>query len=169
MVNVENLVSKEAIEKMREISKAANICMFVTNLTELPLSARPMVTQQVDEEGNIWFMSGRDSDKNEHIATDNSVQLFYSHTGGYEYLSIYGHAYIVDDKSKVDELWTPMAKTWFEEGKDDSNLSLIKVVPQDAYYWDTKDNKLISLFKFALSSIGVKSKDDGGVEGTLNP
>jgi hypothetical protein len=41
------------------------------------------------------------------------------------------------------------------------------VTPEDAYYWDTKDNKMISLIKFAMGALGVRPKNDGGVEGKL--
>src|SRR4030095_6416126 len=167
MGDVKNLRATAAIEKIREIAKDANICMFVTDLSNLPLMGRPMATQEVDEEGNIWFMSDKNSDKNREIEKDQQVQLFYSHTGNYEYLSIYGNAEIVNDRSKIEELWTPMAKTWFREGKDDPNISLIKVTPEDAYYWDTKNNKMVSLMKFAMGAMGITPKDDGGVEGKL--
>ena len=167
MGEVKNLTADNAVEKIREIAKDANICMFVTDLSRLPLAGRPMATQEVDEEGNIWFMSDRSSDKNKEIDNDNKVQLFYSHTSNYEYLSIFGRAEIVNDHSKIKELWTPMAKTWFKEGKDDPNISLIKVIPEDAYYWDTKNNKMVSLVKFAMGAIGVTPKDDGGIEGKL--
>jgi general stress protein 26 len=126
-----------------------------------------MATQEVDEEGNIWFMSDRSSDKNKEIDKDNKVQLFYSHTGNYEYLSIFGRAEIVNDRSKIEELWSPMAKTWFKEGKEDPNISLIKVTPEDAYYWDTKNNKMVSLIKFAMGAMGITPKNDGDVEGRL--
>lgn len=167
MGDVKNLTATDAVEKIREIAKDANICMFVTDLSSLPLAGRPMATQEVDEQGNIWFMSDRNSDKNKHIEDDEQVQLFYSHTNNYEYLSIFGRAEIVNDRSKVEELWTPMAKTWFKEGKDDPNISLIKVIPEDAYYWDTKNNKMVSLIKFAMGAIGINPKDDGGIEGKL--
>ena len=167
MGEVKNLKAGHAVEKIREIAKDANICMFVTDLSRLPLAGRPMATQEVDEEGNIWFMSDRNSDKNKEIENDDKVQLFYSHTGNYEYLSIFGRAEIVNDHSKIKELWTPIAKTWFKEGKDDPNISLIKVIPEDAYYWDTKNNKMVSLVKFAMGAIGVTPKDDGGIEGKL--
>ena len=167
MGEVKNLTADNAVEKIREIAKDANICMFVTDLSRLPLAGRPMATQEVDEEGNIWFMSDRSSDKNKEIDNDNKVQLFYSHTSNYEYLSIFGRAEIVNDHSKIKELWTPIAKTWFKEGKDDPNISLIKVIPEDAYYWDTKNNKMVSLVKFAMGAIGVTPKDDGGIEGKL--
>ena len=76
-----------------------------------------MATQEVDEEGNIWFMSDRSSDKNKEIDKDNKVQFFYSHTGNYEYLSIFGRAEIVNDRSKIEELWSPMAKTCLKKEK----------------------------------------------------
>ena len=167
MGDVKNLRAADAVEKIREIAKDANICMFVTDLSNLPLTGRPMATQEVDEEGNIWFMSNRNSDKNKEIDNDDKVQLFYSHTSNYEYLSIFGRAEIVNDRLKIEELWTPMAKTWFKEGKDDPNISLIKVIPEDAYYWDTKNNKMVSLVKFAMGAIGITPKDDGGIEGKL--
>ena len=167
MGDIKNLRNSEAIEKIKELAMAANICIFVTNLTELPLSARPMATQEVDEEGNIWFLSKNDSDKNLHIAVDNRVQLFYSNGSNYEYLSIYGTGEILDDRAKIEELWTPIVKAWFKEGQNDPSISLIKVKPSDAYYWDTKNNKMISLIKIAISALTGFTKDDGGVEGTL--
>jgi general stress protein 26 len=166
MGNVQNLTEKEAIDKVREIAMDANICMFVTNLTKTPLDGRPMATQQVDDDGNIWFMSNINSDKNKDIVKAKEVELFYSNNSAYEYLSIFGTAEIVVDKNKIEELWTPIAKTWFEKGKDDPEITLIKVTPQDAYYWDTKDNKMISLIKFAMGALGIKV-GDGGVEGKL--
>lgn len=168
MGDVKDLAATDAVKKIREIAKDANICMFVTDLSNLPLSGRPMATQQVDEDGCIWFMSDKNSDKNQHIQQDDQVQLFYSHTNNYEYLSVFGRAEIVYDLKKIEELWTQMAKTWFREGKDDPNISLIKVTPEDAYYWDTKKNKMVSLIKFAMGAIGITPKDDGGVEGRLN-
>lgn len=168
MGDVKNLANKDAVEKMREIAKAANICMFVTNLSSLPLSASPMATQEVDDEGNLWFFSNKNSNKNADIAEHNEVQLFYSHTGNYEYLSIYGRAEIVIDRKKNEELWTPIAKAWFKEGKDDPELTLLKVTPSDAYYWDTKNSKMVSFFKIAISAISGKGMDDGGIEGNLD-
>ena len=169
MGEVKDLTANEAVKKIREIAKDANICMFETDLSNVPLMGRPMATQEVDDDGSIWFMSDKNSDKNTDVKKDDRVQLFYSHTGNYEYLSIYGTAEIVNDRSKIEELWTPMAKTWFKEGKDDPNISLIKVTPEGAYYWDTKNNKMVSLIKFAMGAIGITPDDDGGIEGKLRP
>jgi general stress protein 26 len=167
MSEIQNLSSTAAIKKMKELAMAANICLFVTNLSTVPLSARPMGTQQVDDEGNIWFLSKNHSDKNIDIAKDNRVQLFYSNGSSYEYLSIYGTASILTDQTKIEELWTPIVEAWFKEGKQDPSITLIKVKPVDAYYWDTKDGKMISLLRMAISAITDKPMDDRGVQGKL--
>ena len=167
MGNIENLSFKEATAKIKEIADAADICMFTTALTQLPLNSRPMSTQKADDEGNLWFFSEKESDKNQHIESDNRVQLFYANKSNYEFLSVYGTAEISTDKEKIEELWTPMVKTWFQEGKDDPSITVIKVVPHDAYYWDTKHNKLVSLIKIIASVATGKTMDDG-VEGKLN-
>jgi len=37
-----------------------------------------MAVQEVDESGNIWFLSGADSNKNFEIKQDEEVQLLFS-------------------------------------------------------------------------------------------
>jgi len=166
MSEVENLRTEEGIKKLKAITKEAKICHFVSALTQLPLQSRPMSTADVDDDGNIWFMSKDYSNKNFDIESDNRVQLFYINNSDYEYLSIYGTAEIMRDKDKVEQVWKPIAKTWFNEGKDDPSLTLIKVTPLDAYYWDTKSNKIISLIKIAAGAIAGKPMDDG-IQGNI--
>jgi general stress protein 26 len=166
-MSIENLTSKQAIEKIKELAKAADIGMFTTALTQLPLNSRPMSTQNVDDEGNLWFFSEKDSTKNQDIEEDNRVQIFYANKSSSEYLSVYGTAEIFYDRQKIEELWTPMVKAWFTEGKDDPSITIIKVTPADAYYWDTKNNKLVSLVKIAAAVVTGKTMDDG-IEGTLD-
>lgn len=166
MGSTKNLMDSKGLEKLKELIDSAKMCHFVTDLTNRPLAARPMATQQVDEDGTIWFFSGKSSDKNKDIENSSEVQLFYSQTGNSEYLSVYGHAEVLVDRNKIDELWSPFAKTWFNEGKDDPELTLIKVVPEEAYYWDTKHNKFVSLAKILVGAVIGKQMDDG-VEGKI--
>lgn len=50
-----DLVNKEGIDKLKELVKDAGMCMFASNLTSFPVFARPMSTQEIDDEGVIWF------------------------------------------------------------------------------------------------------------------
>jgi general stress protein 26 len=165
--STQNLSNQEAIDKMKELVDHTKVCFFTTHLDESPLPVRPMHTQEVDEEGTFWFFSDEESQKNFEIKDDSRVQLLYANPSKSEFLSVYGHAMVSRDRSKIEELWTPMAKAWFKGGKEDPSLSVIQVIPDEAYYWDTKDNKMISLMKILSSVVSDSKSNDGGVSGRL--
>ncbi|RAV99286.1 pyridoxamine 5'-phosphate oxidase family protein [Pseudochryseolinea flava] len=166
MGTTKDLTSTKGIEKLREIANDAKICHLATGLDKRPISARPMSTLEVDDSGAIWFFSSISSGKNDEIEADPDVQLFYAQNSKSEYLSVFGHAEIVHDRQKIEALWTPIAKVWFTEGKNDPDISLIKVTPVDAHYWDTKSNKAVQLIKMFAGAITGKTMDDG-VEGDI--
>lgn len=164
---IKNLSNQEAIDKFKELVKHESVCLFTTRLTEVPLTTRPMSIQKVCDQGNFWFLSASDSDKNQEISDDPRVQLFINNTSNYEFLSVYGKATISRDRQKIDELWSDIAKAWFNEGKDDPRVTVIKVAPEEGFYWDTKDGKLVSLIKIAASAVAGKTLQEG-VEGTIS-
>ena len=167
-MSTENLNQEEAAEKLKELSESARICMFCTDLETLPITTRPMSLRETDEHGNLWFLSNEKSNKNFEIGEDNRVQLLFMNNGNSEYLSVFGKAFIYNDKSTIEEKWTPMANAWFQDGKEDPDVSVIRVTPEKTYYWDTKAGKLVSLLSFATAAItGNKSDNSDGVEGKL--
>ena len=167
MGDQQNLNRQQANEKIKSLAEKADFCLFTTNLTKLPLTTRPMSTRAADESGCIWFFSRNDSNKNREIAEDARVQLFYSNSSSAEFLSIFGKATILKDAQKAKELWSAFAKTWFNDGYDDPELTLIKIEPEEGYYWDTKDGKVISLIKIVTGAVTGREMNLG-VEGTIN-
>ncbi|MFT3934939.1 MAG: pyridoxamine 5'-phosphate oxidase family protein [Chitinophagaceae bacterium] len=165
--HIENNQQK-AIEKLKELTSSIDMCIFCTGVkSNAGASSRPMSTAGVDDNGNIWFFSDKNSEKNQEIASDSRVQLFYSHPGKSSYMVIDGTATISFDKQKIDSLWTPLAKTWFKEGKDDPNISLIKVSNVNAHYWDTKGNRMVNFLKIIVSAATGKTLIEAE-EGNLN-
>lgn len=156
----------ETIAKLKELAEGIDICMFCTQLDKHPISARPMSCNEVDDHGNMWFISNARSNKNFEIKQNDKVQLFFSQISDNHYLSVYGTASIYTDHSTIEAHWTPIAKAWFEEGKDDPDVTIIRVEPSYAYYWDTKDGKAIAFLKWAAAAMGA-NVDDGGVEGQI--
>jgi general stress protein 26 len=168
MGDIKNLNQEEAIRKMKEIAEKIDMCMFCTSPDYYPLPTRPMSTQKVDDDGNLWFLSGIDSNKNHEIKENMDVQLIYSDPSNFTFMTVSGKATISKDKKKIDELWKVHAKAWFTEGKDDPRISVIKVTPEEAYYWDTKHNKMIAFLKM-IAAVATGKEMDDGVEGTMNP
>ncbi len=167
MENLTNLRNQEAIDKVKQLAKDIDICLFCTNIkVDEGESARPMSTQDADEEGNLWFFSDKKSIKNKEIENDKNVRLYYSHPSKSSYMVLNGEAEIIFDRQKVDEIWSPLVKTWFKEGKDDPNISLIKVTPKNAYYWDVEGNQMINFFKM-IASVATGTTLVDAKEGTI--
>lgn len=166
--HIQTLEGKEAIEKLRHIAQKAENGFFCTNIkTGIPVSVRPMAVLDVDDEGNLWFMSMKDSRKNKEIEEDPFTHVMFQETTNSGFLNVYGITEISTDQQKIDELWKPLLKVWFQDGKDDYNISLLKVVPTNVYYWDNKHGNVVAFAKMAASMVTGKTMDDS-VEGNLD-
>jgi len=165
--NHKDIFGTEATEKIKLLAAKATSCFFCTNIvTGQPFSSRPMDPEVIDKDGNFWFLSADDSHKNKELSKDPHVQMLFQGSDYSDYLSLFGTAEISRDKAKIEELWDPMMKTWFTEGKDDPRITVIKVTPTEGYYWDTKHNMLVALAKRTYGSIVGKTYDDS-IEGHI--
>ena len=161
-----DLTNEEAIKKMKELAEAAGNCFFTTNINDATPHTRPMALQEVCDQGNLWFISSSESHKNEEISNDAKVQLYFQNNSKYEYLYILGQASIHNDPKLIDKYWTNFANAWFD-GKDDPRVTIIKVKPLDAYYYEPKENKLVAMAKMLFVAATGKKMEDGGIEGKL--
>jgi general stress protein 26 len=168
--NFENLSDQKAQEKIKDlIEKAKKTCFFCTNIKSgEAFSTRPMSVQKIDDDGTLWFLSAIDSHKNEHLLTDPSAQLLFKGSDYSDFLSIYGSAHVSRDEQKLEELWEPILKTWFTEGKDDPRITVIEFKPEHGYYWDTKHAQIVAFAKQMIGAAIGKTLDDS-IEGELRP
>ena len=166
MSNVKNLYNEDAVKKIKDFVNDIKVCMFCTKVADVPFRTRPMATLEVDDEGNLWFFTGKSSDKNDEIKDNDTVQLIYSKNSDAHFLTITGKATMVQDQAKKDELWNPIVKAYFPGGKEDPDLALIKVKPEAAHYWDTVYGKMVTWLKMATSAV-TGNRADVGVEGKL--
>lgn len=153
-----NLSNEEARTKLKDLAESIDFAMMATMLSEHPIHTIPMSTKKVDENGSIWFLSGRDSEHNANIRTDRHVQLTYSQPSDMEFMTIYGKANISTDRNILEDLYGKTDDMWFT-GIDDPNLTAIKVIPSEVQYWDSKHSKLVSLFKMGIGALTGNQPD----------
>ncbi len=167
--NHEDLLDEKAVEKIKELAKNASTCFFCTAIkTNAPFQTRPMSVQDVDDAGNIWFLSADDSSIHAEILADEKVQLLFQGSAHSDFLAIDGVATISRDRQKIEEFWSPLLKTWFTGGKDDPRITVIKVETSNGYYWDNKHGNAIAFAKMTLGAMLGKTMDDS-IEGQLKP
>ena len=165
--NRDDLSGREAVERIKELVDNAKTCFFRTAVSVGGSSGvRPMSVQQVDDEGNLWFLSADDSHKNEEIVLDPSVELYFQGSAHSDFLQLKGTATVSRDQAKIEELWEFVVKTWFTEGMDDPRITVIKVAPSEGYYWDTKHVNAVAGIKMLIGAATGRTMDDS-IEGTL--
>lgn len=165
--NRADLNGANAIAKMKELVEKAGTCFFCTNArTNDSTGARPMSVQKVDDLGNLWFLSADDSHKNADLQSDPNVTLYFQGSAHSDFLTLSGRASISRDKERIKELWEPIVKTWFTEGEDDPRITVIRVTPNEGYYWDTKHGNAVAGAKMLIGAAIGKTLDDS-IEGRL--
>lgn len=149
------------MKKRKELGEGIDFAMMQTNLMVTPSHSIPMGTKEVDEEGFIWFLNNKNSmTHNRHLISDKSIQSMYSKPSAMEFMTVYGHAFITTDRAVLEPFYRKSEDTWFK-GMDDPNLTAIKVVPEDAHYWETKNGKLVRLVKLGVGVLTGKTQDLG--------
>ncbi|MFF2480370.1 pyridoxamine 5'-phosphate oxidase family protein [Paenibacillus sp. NPDC058071] len=135
---------QEAIEKVRELIKGINIAMLTT-VSDEGLVSRPMKTQDVEFDGNLWFITKKDTGKFHELLRNRQVNAAYA---GKSFVSIRGEAELVESVDKLKEFWNPVYEELLETSYDDPNLVLIQVKAETAEYWDPGNKFKMAKFLF---------------------
>ncbi len=148
---------EEAVKKFKELVKDVSVCMFTTVDDHNNLYSRPMSTVNIDDEGNAWFFTNEFSETIQEVSKDNNVHLIYAHPAKNVYVTVKGSCTVILNRKKIDELWTPLLKAWFPNGKEDPKLCLVKVVTEEASYWNSNSGSMGVYFKM-LKAIANREK-----------
>ena len=70
-----------------------------------------------------------------------------------KWVSVHGTATLVDDKTKLEELWNTFAEAWLPGGPDDDKAALIRVDLDGGEYWDSPGGRVASLISFVKTKI----------------
>jgi len=143
----------DAIKKLGELIKETKFAMLTTVHEDGTLRSRPMATQQVEFDGDLWFFTGLSTSKVHELREHQQVNVAYSNPDDNNYVSVSGAASIVSDNEKMRELWNPVYKAWFPDGLEDPDLCLLKVEVQGAEYWDSANSKIVQLAGFAKALV----------------
>ncbi|MGE0213007.1 MAG: pyridoxamine 5'-phosphate oxidase family protein [Parvibaculaceae bacterium] len=97
---------------------------------------RPMTAQLEDDEGGpIWFFTVKDSNLVQRLrGSDRAVATFAS-KGHDLFAAVHGSLRVDTDRAVVDRLWNRYVAAWYEGGKDDPRLALLRLDPDAGEVW----------------------------------
>jgi len=117
---------------------------------------RPMTAQFEHDRSPIWFFAGRDNGFVRALQPGQAVIAAFSSKGHDLFASIAGTLQEDADRAVIDRLWNPFVAAWYEGGKDDPNLVLLRLDASEAEIW-LNENNLLAGVKMLF---GIDPKQD---------
>ena len=130
--------------------------------------AQPM-TAQLDEgwPGSIWFFTSKDTDLAEALGARHEAVAHFASKGHELFATLQGDLIVDNDPAVVDRLWNRFVAAWFEGGKEDPKLLLIRFDPDRAQIW-LNENSLFAGVKLLLGSDPKKDYQDKVADVRMN-
>jgi general stress protein 26 len=125
---------EKAQQHFRELLATFDTAMLVSHANAgSALHARPMAVAETSADGSIWFITGADTPKVDEVEHDREIVAVFQESK--KWLSVSGKAELHRDRARIHKVWKESFRAWFD-GKDDPNIVLIRLNPQQAEYWD---------------------------------
>ena len=138
------------LDKVAELIRGIKFAMLTTLDADGDLISRPMAHQDVEFDGDLWFVSSRDSRKVDQINANPRAGVMLSSSDSW--VSIRGRAVVVDDPPKLEDIWSAEMDAWFPDGPD-SSVTLIKVEADSAEYWDGPGGRISTVLSLVKSKL----------------
>ena len=113
------------------------------------MRARPMAVRPAKDEGLIYFLTDAQTPKAEEVRRNQSVCLALSDNKSQKYVSISGHAEVIDDRERVKKYWSVYDKAFWSD-KDDPRIRVLRVTPESAEFWEG-DGRVVTAVKLAAA------------------
>jgi len=150
-----------ALRKLNDLIKEIRFAMLTSIRHDGMPHSRPMATQEVETDGDLWFFTGRSTHKIGEIEANPLVNLSYADPAHNRFVSVSGTAELVENRVKAKALWNPLYKAWFPKGLEDPELILMKVAVEHVEYWDTTSSTMVQLAGMVKAAVTGKRAAGG--------
>jgi general stress protein 26 len=113
---------------------------------------RPMsgqIVHEIHERGPVWFFSAKGTELTNALDGPQRAVLQFSSKGHELFASVQGELSIDNDRAMIDRLWNRFVAAWYEGGKDDPRLVLLRFKPDHAEVW-LNESSLVAGVKLLL-------------------
>lgn len=109
------------------------------------ISPRPMTAIIENRHGPIWFLAAKDNVIVEKLNGGSRALATFASKGHDLFASVHGNLVIDNDRVVIDRLWNAFIAAWFEGGKDDPKLTLLRLDAEHAEIWADASSLLAGL------------------------
>ena len=110
---------------------------------------RPMTAQFEGDRGPIWFFTAMDNTIVQNLQNGGRAIATFASKGHNLFATIHGQLSVQNDRVVIDRLWNTFIAAWYEQGKDDPKLALLRLDPERAEIW-LNGNSLVAGIRILL-------------------
>jgi len=97
--------------------------------------ARPMTAQVEEDRGPIWFFASKDNALVQNLGSGDRAIATFTSKGHDLFATVHGSLKVDTDRAVIDRLWNRYVAAWYEQGKDDHKLALLRLDAERAEIW----------------------------------
>lgn len=115
--------------------------------------AQPMTAlRDAEQEGGpIWFFTTKDNGIVRALSKGHRAMAHFVSKGHDLWATLHGNLVADNDRAVIDRLWNPFIAAWYEGGKDDPNLQLLRLDTEHGQVW-LDENSLFAGVKMLLGA-----------------
>jgi general stress protein 26 len=113
--------------------------------------ARPMTAQFDDDRSPIWFFTSIDNELVKSLPRGDRAIATFASKGHELFATLHGRLSLDSNRAVVDHFWNRYVAAWFEGGKDDPKLALLRLDAERAEIW-LDESSLLAGIKLLLGA-----------------
>ena len=128
-----------------------------------PRHMQPM-TAFIDGDGSrgLWIFCRKQNDLLKEMGDSHAAMFTIMSGDHHEFVACIGGRLTEQyDPDKIDKFWNPVVAAWYPDGKDDPDLTLLRLDPEDAQVWVSKGGAVRFGWEIAKANLSHKQPDIG--------
>lgn len=118
--------------------------------------ARPMTAQFEHDRSPIWFFTTKDNGLIRGLGEGDRAFATFASKDHDLFATVHGRLSLDQDRATIDRLWNRFVAAWFEGGKADPKLALLRLDAENAEIW-LDESSFLAGIKLLL---GADPKED---------
>jgi general stress protein 26 len=98
--------------------------------------ARPMTANVIGPDRPIWFFTSSDNVIVQKLAQGNRAIATFTSKDHELFATLHGTLSLDTDRATIDRLWNKYIEAWYEGGKSDPKLRLLRLDAEKAEIWE---------------------------------
>ncbi|MDF0600332.1 pyridoxamine 5'-phosphate oxidase family protein [Psychromarinibacter sp. C21-152] len=110
----------------------------------------------------LRFITASDTDLVAEIGLGAQAQFCVIGKDHDFYACLKGPVTVSEDREKLDELWSSVAEAWFEDGREDTKVTLLEMPVAEAAVWSSTGSTLTFAWEIAKANVADGKTPDVG-------